>query len=254
MIRLNFSTDDLLLFSAASHDRHPLHMSEAYARSTRYGAPIVFGVLAGLAGLRHLAPRPAAALTRASFTFRSALHLDTDYLVTIDEDHPDRAEFTIHDGDQEALVATLTFEGREAAAPLEVKSVDGEPARIEARVWPPADLTEGLVLEGRYAPNPERARALVERLDLSPRGIADGELAVLLGCSYLVGMELPGRRATFASMSIEWERPSGPLPVDYRLELRRRDRRFEQLTLGVDFGPPAAPSARATLQTFVRED
>ena len=41
--KLRFSPDDLELFSSASHDRNPLHMSADYARKTSYGDRIVFG-------------------------------------------------------------------------------------------------------------------------------------------------------------------------------------------------------------------
>jgi acyl dehydratase len=48
MTHIRFTPEDLELFSRASHDRNPLHLSDEYARRTPYGGRVVFGVLDGL--------------------------------------------------------------------------------------------------------------------------------------------------------------------------------------------------------------
>ena len=60
-----FDQADIALFSAASHDRNPLHLSEEYARTTPYGQPVVFGILGVLAALGQLPDDPERALVDA---------------------------------------------------------------------------------------------------------------------------------------------------------------------------------------------
>ena len=62
MATVCFTKQDLELFSAASHDRNPLHISEEYARTTPYGEPVVFGILGALAALSHLPDRQGMVL------------------------------------------------------------------------------------------------------------------------------------------------------------------------------------------------
>ena len=74
-----FTTQDLKLFSAASHDRNPLHISETYARATPYGEPVVFGMLGAMAALGQLKERDDKVLQRISLEFRNPLSIGVPY-------------------------------------------------------------------------------------------------------------------------------------------------------------------------------
>ena len=69
MDTIRFERADLDLFSAASHDRNPLHLCDQYARRTAYGEPVVFGIFGALAALGCLGNRWGQPLRSAGARF-----------------------------------------------------------------------------------------------------------------------------------------------------------------------------------------
>ena len=76
---LRFETGDLDLFSQASHDRNPLHLSETYARKTPFGERVVFGVLGALCCLAERDTFQDCALSSIDVHFVEPIFVGTDY-------------------------------------------------------------------------------------------------------------------------------------------------------------------------------
>ena len=57
MTTVCFTTQDLDLFNAASHDRNPLHLSDEHARAMPYVELVVFGILGALSHPSQASPQ-----------------------------------------------------------------------------------------------------------------------------------------------------------------------------------------------------
>lgn len=243
---IRFTHDDLLLFSAASHDRNPLHLSNDYTRKTAYGRPVVFGVLAALACLGQLTARPAHTLARIVLEFGSPLFPGIDYVLAISEDSAEQASARLYDGQRVVLKLSATFQP--GLSPAHTATTT-PPARTEAADWPIGTLVTGVSVDGMYAPDGEQLAALIERWQLTGKGVEPAQLAALLWSSYLVGMELPGRRALFARLMLSWEQPL-PTIFAYTARVRAFDQRFNLLRLDVRLEAEGG-AAHGELRSFV---
>ncbi len=203
---LRFTDDDLALFAAASRDENPLHRDPAYARTTVFGAPVVYGALATLAALGRLSPRPGQRLVRLSVEFAGPLFVGVDYTTEVDETASGRVRVRVRDGRRVVLRLTARFaDGPAESYTLPDEAGHGPHEPQEAADWPAEALTPGHVVTGRYAARPTALGALLTRYDLAVRGVGPRQAEALLGCSYLVGMRLPGRRALFSDVTLDFD-------------------------------------------------
>src|SRR5215217_2692807 len=92
-----FTKQDLALFSSASRDRNPLHISETYARCTPYGEPVVFGILGALATLGQLTDRTAMALQSVALEFRNPMIVGVNYRIEVSEQSTHESLSKIYD-------------------------------------------------------------------------------------------------------------------------------------------------------------
>src|SRR5438128_908000 len=106
--------------------------------------------------------------------------------------------------------ATATSTSSRRPATTSTRSTARLATRVEARA-----------LHGRYAAEPAALAALVARYELTQRGVGARHAEALLACSYLVGMELPGRRALFSDLALDFDEAAadGPSPLDWSLRL-----------------------------------
>jgi hypothetical protein len=109
MATVRFTTQDLELFSAASHDRNPLHISEEYARTTPYGEPVVFGILGALAALGHLPDRHGMVLADVSLEFRNPMNVGVNYRIEEGETSGQQSVVKIYDAERLMMKAVFTF-------------------------------------------------------------------------------------------------------------------------------------------------
>jgi len=245
---LRVSPTDMELFARASGDVNPLHVSAEYARRTPFGEPVVYGVLGALAACARLRERPGSALESIALEFLGPLSAGATYPVEAQETES-TGELHVTDSGQLALKAQLAF-----ARGSQRTLVEGRP---EAREAPAAfdleALDKGLAVSGNWAPSLAHLRQLTQRWELSDRGIDELAAAALAWTSYLVGMELPGERATFWKLDLRiasrGEAPSLPLP--YTAEVTRRDERVGLVELAASLGDGLAT---ATISAFVRSD
>ena len=209
---VRFSPADLELFAAASHDRNPLHLSAAYARRTPYGREVVFGILGALACLRAVDP---VSVSRLSFEFLRPLFPDTDYDIAFVESDGATRGVELRDGSSVIVRSSITIAATSSAvawgempkAAMRKEPLDGPEPRAGDRV------------AGDYVPDRDALRSLMNAFRLAD-SLAAPVTALLLS-SYLVGMELPGKRALFFKVSFDftengWE---GTQPVTYAAEV-----------------------------------
>ena len=251
---IRFSLDDLSLFSEASQDRNPLHLSGDYARKTPYGEPVVFGVLGGIACLGRLIDRPGLTLSNAVLEFPSPMFVGIDYRVKTTDLSPEQASARIYDGDRVLLKASFRFT-KGSAAPAE-RTAAKAPVRLDPSETVEEDLVEGFTVSKSYWPAWSRLGALYERFGLMRKGVEDIHLAALMWCSYLVGMELPGRRALFSRLAIDFQEPSrawGSHPA-WEAKVVSFDKRFDLVRIEARLSSGESLLARAELRSFVRRD
>lgn len=250
---IRFTDPDLDLFAAASHDVNPLHRSADYARRTAFGERVVFGVLGGLVALARLQPRPGRALAKLSLEFAGPMVVGVDYQAEVDDAGGDRAKVRLRDGRRVVLRLTARFADGPAAT--DTAREPGAPRR-EAADRTDAELAPGTTLQGRYAAEPTALAALLARHDLPARGVGARHVEALLACSYLVGMELPGRRALFSDVALDFDAalPPAPAALDWTLSLDSVHPDFGMLSLGAAFSAAGAPVARAKLTAFARQE
>src|SRR5690349_23612415 len=119
MQRIRFTSEEVELFSAASHDRNPLHLSDEYARRTPYGGRVVFGVLDGLKALGLLKDRPGWLLSSVEFEFFDTALLGIDYSVEVADEEESEATLQVKDGRRPVLEAVLAFRSEEHTSELQ---------------------------------------------------------------------------------------------------------------------------------------
>jgi NAD(P)-dependent dehydrogenase (short-subunit alcohol dehydrogenase family) len=124
----------------------------------------------------------------------------------------------------------------------------------EARNLNLSDFQVGERVSGTYAAGPRELESLCARATLSPCWAAAPQVSALLWASYLIGMELPGRRALFSSLSMEFP-PDVPActPFEYQAEIERISD-IGELTVGAQLSSGGHIWARATINAYVRQD
>lgn len=208
-----FTAEDLDLFSAASRDKNPLHLSEEYARRTPYGSRVVFGVLNALTALAVVPDRPGSVLSNIELEFFDTALLGMNYAVEFHEEDDCHTALRVMDGVRPILEAVLSFSSGSVGAWQWGDWLHhlSEPADLAL-----AHLHPGRKAVGQYAPYEEAFASLYSRL-ASKSWLGRRHVAALLWASYLVGMEIPGRRALFSRLHIDFE-SSSPVTAPFRYE------------------------------------
>ncbi len=254
MTTVRFTKQDLACFSAASRDRNPLHISEAYARTTPYAEPVVFGALGLLAGLGHLSARPDHRLQQLSAEFRNPLSLDVAYRLDIIESSTDKARVKLYDTTRLMMTATFTFrpgQGHRESSVYPRVDCAAEPAdRTSATLFPGTSVT------GTYAPQTEEFAQVVERWRLSGKGATSHQIAATMWASFVVGMHLPGKRAVFWRLTLDFHDAAAQeeAPFSYEVAVEDLDERFDLLRSAGTLSAGSLPYATAQMWAFVRQD
>ena len=248
---IQFSWEDLELFSAASHDRNPLHVSASYARKTPYGEPVVFGVLAGLAAISCLKERQSHSLSKIDLEFRNPVYVGVRYSIDVRDNSDHQAAVRLYDSDR--LTLKVGFEFRQDSKRPPTFETSGKAAQSE-----PSDhqslFEKGFSVHGVYWPSTHHLHSLVRRFGLTDKGVLPSQLSALLWASYLVGMELPGKRATFWRLSVAFgpndDTPRSPFSYDATVE--GFDQRLNLLNIAAKLHWVGRIFANVELLAFVR--
>lgn len=249
-----FTREDLARFSAASHDPNPLHISEEYARATPYGEPVVFGMLSVLACLGHLPDRPHDRLQSLSVEFRNPLEVGVSYRVDASTPSTDCATVKLYDATRLMMKATFTFMPEQETAHL--LPMHETPCTLEAADRRKTDLAPGTRVTGTYGPGAQHFAALMARWELSGKGATARQIAAMLWASFLVGMELPGKRAVFWRLILrflpELELHRGPF--SYEAVVQELDERYDILHTTGTISSGDTTGATAQMWAFIRRD
>jgi NAD(P)-dependent dehydrogenase (short-subunit alcohol dehydrogenase family) len=249
---IRHTSEELRQFARVSGDFNPLHTSAAYARRTPWGEPVVFGVLGALRCLALGRPRPQQQLASLSVEFPGAMFAEVSYEARLAEDG-DLMKVRLQDGRKTVLKLTAQFRQR---APAPLPGAAGQPARLrqEAADHAAAALVPGLTASAGFTPDPSGLRAFMQQHDLDERGVPAWQVAAIMAQSYVVGMELPGRRALFSSLAIEFEALAATPAFHLTARVAELDERFSLASIAVDLRPaeagPLLSSAR--LSALVR--
>jgi len=254
MTTVRFTKEDLACFSAASRDRNPLHLSEDYARTTPYAEPVVFGVLGLLAALGHLPERPNRHLQHLSVEFRNPLSLEMPYRLEIIESSTDTARIKLYDTTRLMMTATFTFmpgQGHDEGTRFPEACCTAEPEdRKEDTLIPGTRVT------GSYAPQTEAFAQVVERWRLAGKGATLHQIAAMMWTSFVVGMHLPGTRAVFWRLTLDFHEsdPHWEEPFHYDAAIEDFDQRYDLLRSVGTLSTDSRPYATAHMWAFVRQD
>lgn len=254
MTPIRFTSQDLVLFSAASHDRNPLHLSEDYARSTPYAEPVVFGVLGLLAALGHVPDHPNHHLHDLSVEFRNPLAIGVAYRIETTCASPARWAVKLYDAARIMMKAMFTFEpGERKDLQLTAFPWHGP---SEAADRAPSECKVGARVTGTYGASIEDLERLIGRWNLSSKGVTTGQLAALLWASFIVGMELPGRRAIFWRLALTFAsgEDQGPGPWNYQVSVTECDDRLDIVHMNGSLAWSGRPWVEACMSALVRED
>lgn len=254
MTTVCFTTQDLALFSAASHDRNPLHISEEYARATPYGEPVVFGMLGALAALGQLPARNDRVLQSVSLEFRNPLTVGVPYRLEVSHPSIDHPVVKLYDAARLMIKATFTFQpGR---ADVRANRVQGAACLTEATDRKRESFLVGDRVTGTYGPSPDEFEQVIERWGLSAKGATAIHIAAMMWTSFLVGMEFPGRRAIFWRLVLDFKpedrQQQGPLSYD--VTIQDFDERFDLLHTAGHLSSGKKLCATAQMWAFVRQD
>ena len=251
---VSFTTQDLAQFSAASRDRNPLHISEEYARTTPYGEPVVFGMLGVLAALGRLSDRHDRLLQRISIEFRNPLAVGIPYRLEVSEPTTDRAVVKFYDANRLMLKATFTFVPRHEDAretPVQEVACSAGSADLKKE-----NLLAGTRVTGAYGPAITELAEVIRRWELSEKGATALHISAMMWASFVVGMELPGKRAVFWRLELTFHPEDGPQenPLRYDVTIQDFDERLDLLhTTGMLSAGPTVCAA-AEMWAFVRQD
>lgn len=250
---VRFDEADLALFSAASLDFNPLHLSEDYARKSVAGERVVYGCLAFLACLGRMQPPEGQVVASCDLKFGAPNVLGVDYSFTVKESGPGKLIGILRDG---LTTPTLTFRlGFRPGTPA-LADWSADP-RVEvtdvARRIGPEDMKPGLGRTGSWMPPADAYRDLLARLSLDRRVWGDAPLFLALCASYLTGMELPGERALFTGLSATLGHAT-TLPLPFELRLEAYDDRYSIARTAFSLGQAPDAMASGSVTAVVRAE
>ncbi len=264
---MHFSENDLERFAAWSGDHNPLHVDPQFAREAGFPRPTVHGMLQAIGALGAIRSRSLAPISNLEIDFRGAVLPDSacDSETVL---RPNEISIAlVQDGVEVALLrgdigrttgcdsdADLSwFADLEASPERQQAGRRTEPADPDVRAWKShkSDFRNGpFAVEsiGAYVtdPPPDAATA---------NGYFTPVQARVLGlCSYLAGMEFPGRRSWLTRVSLRFCAPDADENVIwYRASAHHFDRSARLLhTLLEVATPDGRLVAAGELQSYVR--
>lgn len=246
---ITFTQADVELFAALSHDHNPLHVDSNYARRTPFGQCVVYGILGALGALRELVQEAPVHIKTLEVKFHRPLFIDTAYKVVSRTDQHGRIEVSLARGDSTKLVVGVEYESARCAPWTSRPPVSTEVvARPEPSDFDP--LASPNSFAGRYAISPAHIGELTRAIGFRATCIHPLQLAALCWSSYLVGMEVPGKQALFASLSIDFvDRPDEvALELRYDAQLDSYDADTSMLGISAQLSCPTSRTTFATVK------
>lgn len=237
MTSRTFTLADQTDFAALSGDYNPLHVDPVQARRLMFGAPAVHGVHTLLWALDQWAfgREHGFALRKLKAVFARPLKVDQSVAMTKRRD----------DG---AKVRLLVTAGTETVARIDFEWVPETEtsSTINAACFAPAAPVEHSVYDGLGGELPlSLDPALSAHLlpDLTSK-LPAGQLAAILACTRLVGMESPGLHSVFSELELAFTAPDDG-PVEW--SVIQADTRFGLVVMAL-----TSPGMSGEIRAFIR--
>lgn len=252
-MNMRFTASDIANFCKASRDRNPLHESVEYSRKTPFGMPVVHGMLMVIESFRYLGARPGLQLAELSADFRQPVFKDVEYQVGAEEGNNGELKVAVTDGDQLMLGMKLRFAERQGEPAMRLDE-DKSSLLGSARALTFPEISAVKPFEIDYAPSSEYVSSLANDKSIKDAGIGVSHLVALMGCSYVVGMELPGREALLRTVSMQFfqDIPHGSGALRMSVEVENVDERFGLVEIHIDFNFMGHRAASAQVKAFLR--
>ncbi len=204
MKTIRFTKEHLEVFSAASLDRNPLHLSDEYARRTPYGGRVVFGVLNTLfaIGNAEVSDRLGTTISSVECEFFDVALLGVDYTVDTTGSGTDEVIIRVSDGRRPVLEVALTF--KSGGTPHLVEQRKSAIAAETPLIFSAEELSVGRTASGVYHPSSGDLERLLSLAGVNQNWISIPHVAALMCSSYIVGMKIPGERALFSRVRLEF--------------------------------------------------
>jgi NAD(P)-dependent dehydrogenase (short-subunit alcohol dehydrogenase family)/acyl dehydratase len=247
-VAARFSTSDLDWFARVGHDRNPLHADDEHGRRSPFGGRVVHGILAALTAMSRLPQRADTSLKRVVFEFQRPMFPEVDYEIAIDEVSDTKHALRVLDGS--VLHARGMVEVRAGRATDDAAIFVAASGPPVARTWSAEELRPGLAISVPYGTTREAYAGIDARFGI---GAAAWQTIVLVGTSFVVGMHLPGERALFSRLELDFVEGASPrAPLVFDLEVKAFDARIDVLRIGVRVRAGDAIVATGELQAFAR--
>ena len=239
------------MFAAASGDRNPLHLDEAFARKSPFGACIVHGSLVVVGLLGSLSDEVLTNARSLHATFGAPVFVDEPLVAEARRGGRADAWEVRLSGRGRLLARVVVSETEAATDPPTPKPPADVPMRTEPFARGPGEPAAGYELAGAYRPGEELTeiarRWQVEALDA---GLLEG----LAWASYVIGMELPGLHGLFAAATLTALAPDPEGSRDvHALRLREHDSRSGRLLIDGILSGSTGTRTAATLEAFTRQ-
>nr|ABM63537.1 BryA [Candidatus Endobugula sertula] len=246
-----FTKEEVDWFSSVSMDHNPLHIDEAYSRKSAYGQPVVFGVLGVLKCIRQY--RKKRLFYKLDIEFRNPIFIDTEYSLSIIYES-DKTIFKLLDNEI-ILIHIVAFSAKITLTDGNNKSHKYN--QIELKTTPldykDNELIASKGVEGVY--RIEDKILYSQKPEVLPDNISFNQLQILMACSYIVGMELPGKRAFFSKLLIEFTDILADKEIpSYQAKINNFNQPFRFLEFDTVFFIKEKKVANAKIGTFVRQN
>ena len=193
-----FGLFDQTAFARLSGDRNPMHVDPVQARRMLFGAPVVHGVHLVMWALERLClglngPHRLDALKAG---FEKPVLVEDEALLEITTDGEGRYRASVRVRGKIAARVTATISAGDWAG---AAAGDGEPQcdLCDPKVEDLADMSGAIPLE-------ISREALARQFPAISAILPRGQIAVLLACTRLVGMECPGLHSIFSALNLRF--------------------------------------------------
>jgi NAD(P)-dependent dehydrogenase (short-subunit alcohol dehydrogenase family) len=246
---IRFSDEDLTLFSIASGDKNPLHLSMEYASHSAFGERVVFGALGAIACLSHWRPPDHERISDITVDFLRPMFVGVNYNIK-SAAREGMQTFSLNDGTVPLVSVAVHLAQCEVGAELSAETPFF--AVSEAVVRPEASIVASLTVSGKYACDPVGLEKLLRKMHFE----ADPFLAgVLSWASYSVGMELPGQSALFRRLMLTFEAPPQGSPLmQYEVSVLNKRQKLGHVTCVLTLQSGGRILARGKCEALIRPE
>lgn len=253
-IKILFSEKELSLFAKLSSDKNPLHTDEYYARKSPYGQRIVFGILSALACLKLIKNNKFFYPTEIQVDFDNPVFLENEYTAVLEQETD--TMICIWLGSQNVTnlrVKLFAHDQRDLSWETFSISSKNSENTISPMEYEDQDFLSPITIKQNYQISSDLIEELIQFIFGEDTGMSKKLIKILCLCSYIVGMEFPGKRALFSRLRLEINEsiPEACDSIYFSASQLHYDQHYRMLDIGLKVGCSDSLIARGTLKAFV---